>query len=290
LGGNLPKAGWGRKAERPLRRLAKSSPLPTPMGVTRPSPVITTPVRSGLLTGALDMTLFAIMRAMTQTKKDSGARRTTASLPIALSVGALALVAGSGRAEAKLFEVFADAYVGGLYGTEPKFNSVVTQKPDKTMGNDFFADNSGGLLGLRAGVEIFYTDIYLQFDQMVTGRGFSGSTLQAMLGWDFGLGDGPWRGTLGAFGGMVFGFPYTPHFPIDNSQIATLGVAGEVQGGAERVLNRLFRLQIIGTVGYHYMFGGADSVVIDAQGNTQQTQTHGFHIMVKAGLRFNLGI
>jgi hypothetical protein len=235
---------------------------------------------------------------MTQTKKDSGARRMTASLPIALSAGALALVAGSGRAEAKLFEVFADAYVGGMYGTEPKFNSVVTQKSVSSMGSqpmtvggdDFFHDNPGALLGLRAGVEVFYTDIYLQWDQMITGRGFSASTLQAMLGWDFGIGDGPWRGTLGAYGGMIFGFPYAPHFPIDTSQIATIGVGGEVQGGVERVLNRLFRFQVIGTVGYHYMFAGSDSIVHDAQGDTYQTQTHGFHILLKAGLRFNLGI
>jgi hypothetical protein len=236
------------------------------------------------------MTLFAIMRAMTQLKKDHGLRRASSALPIALSAFALALVAGSGRAEAKLFEVFADAYVGGTFSTEPKFNSVVTQKPDGTMGNDFFYDNPGGLLGLRAGVEIFHTDVYLQFDQIINTRGFSASTLQAMLGWDFGLGDGPWRGTLGAFGGVILGFPYTPHFPIDNSQIATIGVGAEVQGGAERVLNRLFRLQLIGTVGYHYMFAGANSVVIDAMGNTAQTQTHGFHIMIKGGVRFNLGI
>ena len=130
----------------------------------------------------------------------------------------------------------------------------------------------------------------MQFDQIVTERGFSASTLQGMLGWDFGIGDGPWRGTLGAYGGVVFGFPYTPHFPIDTSQIATIGVAGEVQAGAERVLNRLFRVQLIGTFGYHYMFAGSSQVIIDAAGNTAQTQTHGFHLMLKAGLRFNLGI
>jgi hypothetical protein len=235
------------------------------------------------------MTLFAIMRAMTQTKKDPGFGRTK-SLPLSLAVSAMVLVLGSGRAEAKLFEVFADGYVGAMYGTDPKFNSVVTQKPDMTMGNDFFADNSGGLLGLRAGVEILYTDVYLQFDQFMTSRGFSASTVQTMIGWDFGIGDGPWRGTLGAFGGLIFGIPYTPHFPIDPGQIAKIGVGAEVQGGVERVLNRLFRLQLIATLGYHYMFADSDMVSIDLSGNMVSTQTHGFHLMLKGGVRFNLGI
>lgn len=238
------------------------------------------------------------MRAMTQTKKDGGSRRAATplslpfsfSLPTTLFAGTLALFAGSRPAEAKLLEVYADAYVGGMYGTEPKFNSVVTQKPDNTVGTDFFTDNSGGLLGLRAGIEVLYTDIYLQFDQLITSRGFSGSTLQAMLGWDFGIGDGAWRGTLGGYGGMIFGFPYTPHFPIDSSQIATIGVAVEGQAGVERVLNRLLRLQLIATVGYHYMFAGSESIVVDSSGNTANTVTHGFHLLIKGGIRFNLGI
>lgn len=231
---------------------------------------------------------------MTQTKKDGGLRRAATlrsiSLPSMLLTGALALGAASRPAEAKLLEVYADGYVGGLYGTEPKFNSVVTQKPDMQRGDDFYSDNSGGLLGVRAGIEILYTDIYVQFDQIFNGRGFSGSTLQGMIGWDFGLGDGPWRGTIGAYGGVVFGFPYTPHFPIDNAQIATIGVAAEGQAGVERVLNRLLRLQLIATVGYHYMFAGSESVQIDVAGNTQHTTTHGFHLLLKAGVRFNLGI
>jgi len=231
---------------------------------------------------------------MSQTKKDGGLRRAATplsiSLPTTLFAGALALVADSRPAEAKLLEVYADAYVGGMYGTDPNSPSVVTQKPDMTRGNDFFADNSGGLLGVRAGVEVLYTDLYLQFDQLLTTRAFSGSTLQAMLGWDFGIGDGAWRGTLGAYGGMVFGFPYTPHFPIDSAQIATIGVAAEGQAGVERVLNRLFRLQLVATFGYHYMFGGSESVVIDNAGNTANTVTHGFHLLLKGGIRFNLGI
>jgi hypothetical protein len=235
---------------------------------------------------------------MTQTKKEKGctAKRLLSPLPTSLLIGALTLAGVSGRAEAKLLEVYADAYAGAMYGTEPnvRLGSVVTP-----MGNDFYRDNSGALLGLRAGVEILYTDFYLQFDQMVTERGFSASNLQAMLGWDFGIGDGPWRGTLGAFGGMAFGFNYPPQFHtgatpgsfIDTSQIATVGVAAELQGGVERVLSRLFRLQLIATAGYHYMFAGSSPYVLDpAVGNSTQTVTHGFHLLLKAGIRFNLGI
>jgi len=202
----------------------------------------------------------------------------------------LGLLLHSQTAQARLIELYADAYLGGMYGTEPKFNSTVTRKPDGTQGNDFFHDQSGGLLGLRAGVEVLYTDIYFQFDQFLTPYGFSGSTLQAMLGWDLGIGSGKWTGTLGAFGGMVFGFPYTPHLPIDTNQIATIGPAVEGQAGAEYNINRFLAVQMIGTVGYHYLFAGAQQVALSPSGLSEATRTHGFHLMFKAGIRFHIGL
>src|SRR5262249_42531166 len=179
---------------------------------------------------------------------------------------------------------------GGMYGTDPKFNSTVTKKPDGSTGADFFQDQSGGLLGLRAGVEVLYTDIYLQFDQFLTPHGFSGSTLQLMLGWDLGIGSGKWTGTLGGYGGMVFGFPYTPHLPIDPDQIATIGVAAEGQGGAEYDVTRFLATQMIGPIGYHYMFAGAQPIQLTPGGFSEATQTHGSHIMFKAGIRFHIEI
>jgi hypothetical protein len=234
------------------------------------------------------MALFAIMAPMRRTKKIPGLslRR------ISLFALALSLILMSQRAEARLLEIYGDVYLGGMYGTEPKFNSTVTQRPmgsQPTYGADFFHDQSGGLFGARAGIEIFYTDLYLQFDQFVTGNGLSGSTLQAMLGWDFGIGSGSWTGTIGGFGGLVFAFPYTPHWPIDSSQIAKVGAAAELQGGAEYSINRLLALQLMGTVGYHYMFALADAVPL-GNGMSASTQTHGFHLLFKAGLRFHLGI
>lgn len=207
-------------------------------------------------------------------------------------VTALGMLLSSQRAEARLLEIYADGYLGGMYGTEPKFNSTITKKPDGSQGNDFFHDQSGGLLGARVGIEIFYTDIYIQFDQFLTPIPgvFTGSTLQAMLGWDLGIGSGQWTGTLGAYGGMVFGFPYTPHFPIDNSQISTIGAAVEGQGGVEYNLNRFLAVQMIATVGYHYMFAGAQPVQLNIGGPSESTQTHGFHLMLKAGIRFHIGI
>jgi hypothetical protein len=211
-----------------------------------------------------------------------------------LHVALLALVASllciSPRAEAGLIEIYADGYVGGMYGTEPKFcTSCYTQTPDGQRGDDFFHDQSGGLLGLRAGVEVLYTDVYLQFDQFLTPHGFSGSTLQAMIGWDLSIGSGKWTGTLGGYGGMVFGFPYTPHPPIDRSQIATIGVAAEGQGGAEYNISRYLAVQMIATLGYHYMFAGSKAVEL-GPGLSEATRTHGFHLMLKAGIRFHIGL
>jgi len=225
----------------------------------------------------------------TGTRQGSALGRTLARLAPALC--GLGLLLASSPAEAKLFEVYLDAYVGGMYGTEPKLDqSTITQKPDMSRGNDFFHDQSGGLVGGRLGIEVLYTDLYLQFDQFLTGQGFSGSTLQPMIGWDLDLGSGPWKALLGAYGGLVFGFPYTPHWPIDNRQIATVGVTAEGQGGAEYMLNRFLGLQIMGTVGYHYMFAGAEEVPVSVTGLTKATQTQGFHLMLKGGIRFHVGL
>lgn len=203
----------------------------------------------------------------------------------------IGLLLASSTAEAKLFEVYLDGYVGGLYGTEPKPDQVlITQKPDGSRGNDFFYDQSGGLVGARLGIEVLYTDLYLQFDQFLTGQGFSGSALQPMIGWDLDLGAGSWKALLGIYGGLVFGFPYTPHWPIDNRQISTVGLTAEGQVGAEYMLNRFLGLQVLGTVGYHYMFAGAEGVPVTQSGVTQATQTQGWHLMLKGGVRFHVGL
>ena len=121
-------------------------------------------------------------------------------------------------------------------------------------------------------------------------QGFSGSTVQGMIGWDLELGSGAWRGTIGAYGGLIFGLPYRTEYPIDRKQIAWFGLGAEGQAGVEYYLNRFFVLNFTGTFGYHYMLAGADPVVIDMAGNTEQTRTHGFHFLGKLGLRFQLGI
>lgn len=268
------------------------------------------------------MALFAIMLRMTPTKKTPRHRRQAAPSPrpassvtsrvragvsvsglsgVALTVAFAGTLTGlsatlsEGRAEAKILELYGDVYLGGMYGTEPKFKnaSIITAEPSpmgQYMGADYYNDNSGGLIGAKVGIELLYTDLYVQFDQAISPRGFSGSAVQAMLGWDLSMGPSKWKGTFGGYGGMVFAFPYTPHFPIDRDQIAKIGVAAELQAGAEYVFHRLLRLQFLGTFGYHYMFAGAKDVPIDLDGNYQSTRTHGFHFLAKAGIRFNLGI
>jgi len=231
------------------------------------------------------------MQAMVKMEKMSGwLRRSGSAIVCAMFVAAQ-------PAEAKVLEGYVDVYVGGLYGTQPKLSSLITKKSEEngagtSSGADFFDYNSGGLLGLRGGIELLHTDLYVQFDQMVNMRGFSGSTIQVMLGWDTELGSSrsPWKGTFGAYGGAIFGIPYRAEFPIDRKQIAWFGVGAEGQAGIEYYLSRFFVLNLTGTFGYHYMFAGADPVVIDVVGNTEQTRTHGFHLLGKLGLRFQLGI
>lgn len=232
------------------------------------------------------MTLFAIMRPMTRTEKSAARSRLLLAALVAAPV-ALA----STPAHANLFEVYGDLYVGGMYGTTPRFNSLVT-KSGMSEGADFFNYNTGGLLGARAGIELLHTDLYLQFDQFFgpsAQNSTPGSALQVMLGWDTTIGPNKWRGILGGYGGLVLGFPYTPHPPIDKSQIAWIGVALEGQGGVEYNVNRFLVLQGILTAGYHYMFAGA-ATYEGVAGEQLTTQTHGFHILFKLGARFHLGI
>lgn len=222
-----------------------------------------------------------------------------ARLSLAAALG-LALVAGPRRAEAGIFEFYVDAYGGGLYGT-PKIAGIESVDPlaapgTPNQGQDFFQNQTGGLLGGRVGIELLQTDLYLQFDQYFNGAGAAGSSLQLMLGWDGTIGcaagEQCWGLLLGGYGGGVFGFPYTPKFPIDKAQIAGYGLALEGQIGAEYRINKYLRFQGVGTVGYHYLFGGSREITLtDNMGMTQvsATTTHGFHLLGKVGLRFNLG-
>lgn len=208
------------------------------------------------------------------------------SLPLTAALPCALLLWGS-PAQANLLELYLDGYGGGLYGT-PTIAGYTTPG-----GEDFYVNQTGGLVGARAGIELLYTDLYLQFDQFLNRQGAAGSSLQLMLGWDgslLGKPDHGWALLLGGYGGMIFGFPYTPRVPIDKDQIATLGVAVEGQVGTEYRFNRFLRFQAVGTVGYHYLFGGAKEVTIDNAGNVAATTTHGFHLQAKVGLRFRAGL
>ena len=237
------------------------------------------------------MASFAIMRAMVKTEKTAGWLRRSGY--VVACAGFLA----AQPAESKVLEGYIDVYAGGMYGTEPKLSSIITKRSEPngsgmSSGADFFNYNSGGLLGLRGGVEVLHTDVYVQFDQFVNLVGFSGASLQLMLGWDIEVGGArsPWKGVFGAYGGLLFGIPYRAEFPIDRKQIAWFGAGAEGQIGVEYYLSRFLVLHLTGTFGDHYLFAGAEPVEIDANGNTAQTRTHGFHLLGKLGLRFQLGI
>lgn len=239
------------------------------------------------------MALFAIMRPMTRMEKIVARPRLGFAAGAALAAVAAAPVMLVGTsARANIFEVYGDVYVGGMYGTEPKFNSIQTQDKDLSS-SDFFNYSSGGLLGARLGVELLHTDLYLQFDQFFgpgSANNAPGSDLQVMLGWDTTIGPNRWRGILGGYGGLILAFPYTPKLPIDKGQIAWIGAALEGQGGVEYNVNRFLVLQGIATLGYHYMFSGARAIAVDNMGNAESATSHGFHFLFKLGGRFHIGI
>lgn len=214
--------------------------------------------------------------------------RPSRALVLTLTLALSGLFAG--RAEAHLFEFYIDGYGGGLYAPVALGGNLnaINAALGSNSADDFYHNQSGGLLGARVGMELLYTDLYVQFDQYFNGTGAAGSAVNLMLGWDGTFGPKPgWNGTFGGYGGVIFGFPYTPSLPISREQISALGVAAELQGGAEYHFRRFFVFQALGTIGYHYLFDRSTAVTVDSSGVTAP-QAHGFHFLAKVGFRFHL--
>ena len=139
-----------------------------------------------------------------------------------------------------------------MYGTEPKFNPVVTQKPDMISRRRLLQRQLGGFgCGAPASRSCTRTSA-VQLTSCLTCAAFP-VDLAGMIGWDFGPGDfnRPWRGTIGATAGGVR-LPVTPRTSLSTApRSSTIGVARRSGRRRAGVKPRLLRLQLIATVGYH---------------------------------------
>jgi len=196
-----------------------------------------------------------------------------------------ASVAVSGRADAKILELWVQAQGGGMYGmygTE-KYDPASSISPAQ---DDFFRAHSGGVFGGQAGIELFFVDVVVDFAQFYDKNGLSGTLTSFMLGfdWDFAIGR---RWEVTPFGLVGFGLA-----TFDNSwlrkeypQIGKADLSARaalVRAGArlEFKIVEMLRLGVEAGVGYHY------EIATDKAANDLEGHSHGFHGYVMGLVRF----
>lgn len=202
-------------------------------------------------------------------------------LAMVLTFCFFSVVGFSFSGSAKIFELSVTPRFGYMWGPQ-NFAGIITQKPDGSMGADFYNQYSGGLFGGEINVEVLHIDVRARVDQFFDGSGLTGTILQPMVGYHYdNFFSGKHQLLLGIHVGGVIGFNSTPNFPIDRDQIATYGAALEGQVGYEYRANRFVAFNLIATPGFHFMVAGAAPV------NDQSTKTDGFHLLLTGGIRFH---
>ncbi|MBT8492243.1 MAG: hypothetical protein KJO07_04215 [Deltaproteobacteria bacterium] len=140
----------------------------------------------------------------------------------------------------------------------------------------------GGTYGVRAGVEVFFINLWIGHDQYLDPDGFQGTwTTLPMIGFDteFDLGAGAiipnptkkmkrgpskWSLHLGFGAGFGLGTGQQVEPPLDNGQVSDKGFMFEGEVGINRKLGDSFSLGVAVPLQYRIMFkNDADSVAND---------------------------
>ena len=169
-----------------------------------------------------------------------------------------------------------------------------------------FAEGAeGGTYGVRAGVEVFFLNLWLGHDQYVTSDGLVGTwTTLPMIGFDtqFDVGS-PGAAEQNDDGKMVAGatdwfihFSFGAGFglgtgqqvdpPLDNSEITDKGVMFEGEVGLAKKLGTSLSIGLAVPVQYRVMFkNGADAVA-----NNPEDRYHSVAASALLNLRFKLNL
>ncbi len=211
-------------------------------------------------------------------------------LPTLFGFFVLSIFAFSPKAEAKILNLYLDAYPGmvasGVIGLPEGSN----YQGEELYRSQHTAYNMGFHVGGRAGLDVLIFTTQLRFDQYLNlneGGKFSGTLGQLVGGFHF----RPINNSgvvlhLNILGGIVFGLGLSPQIPINVDQISKFGFTGEAEAVLELpITKQVFSFFASAVIGYHVT--GFDSVRMPNMDDFRN-KPHGPHFFLRAGFRFNL--
>jgi hypothetical protein len=177
------------------------------------------------------------------------ARRT-----VAIVLGALAMAAPT-AAHAKIFELTAGSYAGGMSGWGE------AKDPDTAI--DFFDRTHGGLVGVEVGAEVLEISALVSFAKVATGDS-RGTFTQFLLGFDgeFGVDDLTQPRTflrLGGFAGVGVGTQPTVVSLADMRRVADHGPVLQATVALDHYILPVLSLGLEARAGYHFFVPGTFS-------------------------------
>jgi hypothetical protein len=203
---------------------------------------------------------------------------------------AAAIVAAPRPASARVLELWLQLDpVGGWTG----WRAAGSQLPAGQGATDFFTRNQGGMTGFKAGAELFFIDLFVDFKQgwgkqgQNAEIGWTSAWVGFMLGIDLDLHLGYWKKWHFLLGGDVgFGLgtagPINP--PITNDKVGSKGFVAQGRVGLDYHFTKVFGIGVEVDVGYHYLFLNGVPV------NNVDNQVHGFHLMGMLTTKLAFGI
>jgi hypothetical protein len=199
---------------------------------------------------------------------------------------AAATVLELGVAEAKIFDVYAQAQGGAAAG-----KGLGGAQKDA----DFFdGATPSGAYGVLVGAEVLFIDGWVEHIQLNDGS-LTGTWTRIMVGLDvdFALGDGETDdqgkekppttfAELGVGIGFGMGTGQQVEPPLDNAQISDKGFVAQVTLGVDRKLGGLMSIGLAVPIAYGYLFKNDIA-------NDQSNHYHTLHVTPQVYLRLHIG-
>jgi hypothetical protein len=215
-------------------------------------------------------------------------RRTASTLLLAAAVAAA--LAAPRPATARVLELTLQLDpVGGWTGKR----AAGSQLPAGQGETDFFARNRGGFTGFKAGAELFFIDVFVDFKQgwgqpgQTTRVDWTGSWLGFYLGIDLDLKLGEekrWHFLIGGDVGFGLGLAGPINPPIDNAQVSSKGFVAQGRVGLDYHITKVFGIGVEADLGYHYLFLNGLPV------NVETNRVHGIHFLGMLTTKLAFGI
>jgi hypothetical protein len=177
----------------------------------------------------------------------------------ALCLGAVSFVGFAKEAQAKLFELYVEAGVGGGVGKGLSGDQKEA---------DFFEGAGGPGYGAILGAEVFFVDVAIEHDQFLDGEGVNGTWTAFTLGFDVDvdLGDGlSMELGIGVGYGIGTGQQVMP--PLDNSEITDKGLLAQARFNIDYRLSDTFSFGVTLPVTWGYLTKNGPGLAVNDEAN-----------------------